>query len=110
MASILVRPRCRESLLPQTTGDVCRAETKTPPRNRFGSLHACAIDAVFRLAVGSDHRETGHVGPLASERISAVLEMEIAKGRSAQCPYGPSKIDWRSGNRQSNLGRGTDLR
>jgi len=48
VASILVRPRCRESLPPQTTGDVCRAEAKTAPRNRFGSLHACAIDAVFR--------------------------------------------------------------
>src|SRR5262245_20854348 len=109
-ASILVRPRCREPLPPQTTGDVCRAKTKTAPSNRFGSLDACEIDAVFRLAVGSDRREPGHVGPFASERISAVLEMEIAKGRSAQHRDGPWKIDSRYGNKQSDLGRGTDLR
>src|SRR3989442_13325793 len=54
--------------------------------------------------------ETRYADPLASERISVVLEMEVPIRRSATGARRGSQADRRDGGEQSDLGRRTDRR
>jgi len=73
----------RESFPPQAVGSVSGA-----PSPASSAQGGCQVDAgiafqTLSLATGSDHRPTGHFYPLASARLSAVLEAEITAARAA---------------------------
>jgi hypothetical protein len=59
------------------------------------------------LAADPDRRQAGHAHPLASERIPALLEMEVSVARSAKSSI-DTKVDRPHGFEQSDMGRGTD--
>jgi len=60
------------------------------------------------MALGPDRRQAGHPDPLASERISALLEVEVSVARSAESANRSPKVDRPHGLEQSDVGRGTD--
>ena len=49
------------------------------------------------LATGSDNREAGHLDPVASARLSVVVEVEIEAARTAPSPDRSPQIDRQDG-------------
>src|SRR5207247_10951314 len=94
----------------QACRTMCRATNKHPPSHRRRPFHPGSTLGTLRLARCSHYRETRYADPLASERISVVLEMEVPIRRSAAGARRGSQADRRNGREQSDLGRGTDRR
>ena len=107
-SAIFVSSRRRESVSAQTTRHVHGAKTKAPTGDRFGSFHSRSTYQVFRLAIGPHCRQTRHVDPMAPKRLPAILEVEISSEWPSQDSGRSPKLDWRDGNEQSDLGRGTN--
>src|SRR2546422_8202305 len=89
---------------------ICRATNKTSPSHRRRPFHPGSTLGTLRLARCSHCSETRYADPLASERISVVLEMEVPIRRSAAGARRGSQADRRDVGEQSDLGRRTDRR
>src|SRR5439155_27052104 len=71
---------------------ICRAKNKTPPCHRRRSFHPGSTFKILRMARRSHYRETRYADPLASERISVVLEMEVSTRRRPRVPLEVRKL------------------
>src|SRR5947209_16076882 len=74
---IAIGARSRESVSPQTTRALCRAKEETSEGYRFSSLHTGATRPIVRMAQRPYGRQARYVDPLASKRLSILLEVEV---------------------------------
>src|SRR5439155_26716387 len=97
-----------ESVSAQAARTLCRAKDKTLPSHRRRSFHSGSTLEILRMARRSHRGETRYTDPLASERISVVMEVEIQTRGSSAGPCPGSEVDRRNGGEPSDVGRGTD--
>src|SRR5262250_3069173 len=84
--SVVVVARRRKSISPEATGVIRRAKAEASAGDRQHSRHACSIVGAFRLARCPYRCEARYIDPLASKRLSTVLEVEVSGGRPSAGP------------------------
>ena len=97
----------RESLPPQATGPVSGAESQTTEGQRFHTVADGNSEPNDRVARCFVERQTGYTHRLASQRVPAVLALEIQADRKTAFAQRPSATYQRDGRRQCDMGRGT---
>src|SRR5439155_22906464 len=72
-----------ESISTQATRSIRGAKDETAPGHRRRSFHPGPTFSILRMARCAHSGETRYADPLASERISVVLEMEVPTCRAS---------------------------
>ena len=92
----------RESVPAEAAGSVPGTRSQAAPRSRCDEIVPGRSQQGLRLAERPRHRQARHSYPLAPQRISPVLAVEVENTRTTEAP---TSSDTDHGCRQSDLGR-----